>query len=69
MLTFFALLEGYDLVTAWRGFGWSPPFSDPFWLLAVPAGLILGAASSLTRRGRSLWPVLAVAPLSGVLIG
>ncbi|OOB90533.1 DUF6518 family protein [Rathayibacter sp. VKM Ac-2630] len=69
LLSFFAMLEGYDLVTGWRGFGWSPPFSDPFWLLAVPAGPILGAAAALTLHGTTAWRVLAVAPLSGVLIG
>lgn len=69
LVTFWALLEGYDLVTGARGFGYSPPFTDVFWLLAVPAGPILGAASALTLRGTTPWRVLAVAPLSGVLIG
>ncbi|MDY0913017.1 DUF6518 family protein [Rathayibacter festucae] len=69
LLAFWALLEGYDLVTAARGFGYSPPFTDVFWLLAVPAGPILGAAAALTRYGSTPWRVLAVAPLSGVLIG
>ncbi|KQS12046.1 MULTISPECIES: DUF6518 family protein [unclassified Rathayibacter] len=69
LLTFWALLEGYDLVTAARGFGYSPPFTDVFWLLAVPAGPILGAAAALTLHGTTPWRVLAVAPLSGVLIG
>ncbi|ROQ64442.1 hypothetical protein EDF36_1407 [Rathayibacter sp. PhB152] len=69
LLTFWALLEGYDLVTAARGFGYSPPFTDVFWLLAVPAGPILGAAAALTQHGSTPWRVLAVAPLSGVLIG
>jgi hypothetical protein len=69
LLTFWALLEGYDLVTAARGFGYSPPFTDVFWLLAVPAGPILGAAAALTLHGSTPWRVLAVAPLSGVLIG
>ncbi|MWV48857.1 hypothetical protein GRS96_06145 [Rathayibacter sp. VKM Ac-2803] len=69
LLTFFALLEGYDLVTAARGFGYSPPFTDIHWLLAVSAGPILGAAAALTLHGTTPWRVLAVAPLSGVLIG
>ncbi|SMH28237.1 hypothetical protein SAMN06295885_0118 [Rathayibacter oskolensis] len=69
LLSFWFLLEGYDLVTAWRGFGYSPPFTDLFWLLAVPAGPILGAAAALTRHGSNAWRVLAVAPLSGVLSG
>ncbi|KQQ19779.1 hypothetical protein C1I63_14140 [Rathayibacter caricis DSM 15933] len=69
LVSFLAMLEGYDLVTGWRGFGWSPPFSDPFWLLAVPAGPILGAAAALTLHGTTAWRVPAVAPLSGVLIG
>jgi hypothetical protein len=69
LLTFWALLEGYDIVTGLRGFGYSPPFTDPFWLLAVPAGPILGAAAALTLHGTTPWRVLAVAPLSGVLIG
>ncbi|QHC58855.1 DUF6518 family protein [Rathayibacter sp. VKM Ac-2760] len=69
LLTFWALLEGYDLVTAARGFGYSLPFTDVFWLLAVPAGPILGAAAALTLHGSTPWRVLAVAPLSGVLIG
>lgn len=69
LLTFWALLEGYDLVTGARGFGYSPPFTDPYWLLAVPAGPILGAAAALTLHGTTPWRVLAVAPLSGVLIG
>ena len=69
LLAFWALLEGYDLVTAARGFGYSPPFTDVFWLLAVPAGPVLGAAAALTRHGSTPWRVLAVAPLAGVLIG
>jgi hypothetical protein len=69
LLTFWALLEGYDIVTGLRGFGYSPPFTDPFWLLAVPAGPILGAAAALTLHGTTPWRVLAVTPLSGVLIG
>lgn len=69
LLTFWALLEGYDLVTAARGFGYSLPFTDVFWLLAVPAGPVLGAAAALTRHGSPAVQVLAVAPLSGVLIG
>ncbi|PPH28215.1 DUF6518 family protein [Rathayibacter sp. AY1F9] len=69
LLSFWALLEGYDLVTAARGFGYSPPFTDVFWLLAVPAGPILGAAAALTLHGSRTCCVLAVAPLSGVLIG
>lgn len=69
LLAFWALLEGYDLVTAVRGFGYSAPFTDVFWLLAVPAGPILGAAAALTLHGGGAWRVLAVAPLSGVLIG
>lgn len=69
LLSFFAMLEGYDIVTGVRGFGWSPPFSDPFWLLALPAGPILGLAASLTLHGTRGWRVLAVAPLSGVLLG
>ncbi|MWV57798.1 DUF6518 family protein [Rathayibacter sp. VKM Ac-2754] len=69
LLAFWALLEGYDLVTGARGFGYSPPFTDVFWLLAVPAGPILGAAAALTLHGTTPWRVLAVAPLSGVLIG
>jgi hypothetical protein len=69
LLTFWALLEGYDIVTGLRGFGYSPPFTDPFWLLAVPAGPILGAAAALTLYGTTPWRVLAVAPLAGVLIG
>jgi hypothetical protein len=69
LLTFWALLEGYDIVTGFRGFGYSAPFTDPFWLLAVPAGPVLGVAAALTLHGTAPWRVLAVAPLSGVLIG
>ncbi|NQX11511.1 hypothetical protein HQQ80_07740 [Microbacteriaceae bacterium VKM Ac-2855] len=69
LLAFWLMLEGYDIVTVWRGFGYSPPFSDPFWLLAVPAGPLLGAAAALTRDGSGLWRVFAVTPLAGVLIG
>lgn len=69
LLTFWALLEGYDLVTGARGFGYSPPLTDMFRLLAVPAGPILGAAAALTLYGSPSWRVFAVAPLSGVLIG
>jgi hypothetical protein len=69
LISFWALLEGYDIVTAWRGFGYSPPFSDVFWLLSFPAGPILGGAAALTLHGRGSWRVLGVAPLAGVLIG
>lgn len=66
---FLGLTEGYGLVSAWRGFFYAAPFSTVWTLVSFAAGPLLGVAAALCRYGRPLWRVLAVTPLSAILLG
>ena len=66
---FEALVEGYGLVSGWRGFFYQRPFGGVFSLVGLVAGPVLGVAASLTRHATGPWRALAVAPLSAVLLG
>jgi hypothetical protein len=69
VVAFEALVEGYGLVSGWRGFFYQQPFSGVFNLVGLVAGPVLGVAASLTRHATGPWRALAVAPLSAVLLG
>ena len=69
IVAFEALVEGYELVSGWRGFFYQRPFSGIFTLVGLGAGPVLGVAASLTRHAGGARRALAVAPLSAVLLG
>ena len=66
---FEALVEGYGLVSGWRGAFYARPFGGVFSLVGLVAGPVLGVSASLTRHATGRWRALAVAPLSAVLLG
>lgn len=69
VVAFEALNEGYGVVSLWRGFFYSEPFSSNWTLVGLVAGPVLGVAAGLTRCGSPIWRVLGVTPLSAVLLG
>jgi len=69
VVAFEGLVEGYGVVSSWRGFFYADPFSGIFSLIGFAAGPVLGVAASLTRWGRPRWQVLGVTPLVAVLVG
>lgn len=69
VVAFQAMLEGYGIVSLWRGYFYAEPFSTEWVIPGVAAGLVLGAGAAGVRHARrSLWRVLVVAPLTMVLI-
>lgn len=69
LVAFEALNEGYGLVSGWRGNFYATPFSSVWTLVGLAAGPVVGVAASLRRHGRPLWRMLAITPLSAVLLG
>ncbi|RKR72967.1 DUF6518 family protein [Frondihabitans australicus] len=66
---FEAMLEGYAIVSEWRGFYYSAPFSSMWVIPGILAGLVLGFGAATvrhTRRPLGRW--LSVVPLSLVLV-
>lgn len=69
IVAFEALVEGYGLVSGWRGFVHPQPFSGIFNVIGLAAGPVLGVAASLTRYGSPRWQLLGVTPMCAVLLG
>lgn len=68
-VAFLLMVEGYGVVSAWRGFFYAAPFSSIWTGVALVAGPVLGASAAIVRHGSRLWSALAVVPLSAVLLG
>lgn len=68
LAAFLCLTEGYAAVSGWRGYFYAAPFSTVWSLISVIAGPLIGVAASLCRYGSPLWRVLAVTPLSAILL-
>lgn len=66
---FVLLVEGYRLVSGWRGFDYGEPFTGMFTIIGVLAGPIVGAAAAVVRHRSPLWRGIAIAPVAAVLIG
>lgn len=66
---FVLLVEGYRLVSEWRGYDYGEPFTGMFTIIGVLAGPIVGAAAALVRHPNPLWRGIAIAPVAAVLIG
>jgi hypothetical protein len=70
IIGFVLLLEGYAIVSTWRGFPYHLGPSNPFTLIAVVAGPFIGAAASLARAStRPAVRGVAGAVPSAVLVG
>ncbi|MCS5719327.1 DUF6518 family protein [Herbiconiux sp. CPCC 205763] len=69
IVAFEALVEGYALVSLWRGYFYEAPFSGIFSLIGLVCGPVLGVAASLARHGSARWATLGVTPLVAVLWG
>lgn len=68
-VSFVLLIEGYRIVSGWRGFFYAEPFQDTFTIIGVVAGPIVGLSAALVRSGPASWKPLAAAPVAAVLIG
>ncbi|MFF2051248.1 DUF6518 family protein [Leifsonia sp. NPDC058194] len=68
-LSFLLMVDGYGLVSAWRGYFFADPFSSVWTAIALVAGPVLGACAALVRHGSGLRAAIAAVPLSAVLLG
>lgn len=69
IVSFVLLVEGYRIVSDWRGFFYAEPFQDTFTIVGVIAGPVVGLSAALVRTGPVTWKPLAAAPVAAVLIG
>lgn len=69
LVSFVLLVEGYRIVSGWRGYHYAEPFQDTFTIIGVLAGPIVGLSAALVRSGPAWWKPLAAAPVAAVLIG
>ncbi|MFF7684143.1 DUF6518 family protein [Microbacterium sp. NPDC007973] len=69
IVSFVLLIEGYRIVSGWRGFYYAEPFQDTFTVIGVFAGPVVGLSASLLRGGAAAWKPFAAAPVGAVLIG
>jgi hypothetical protein len=70
VIAFQAMLEGYGIVSLWRGYYYAEPFSTMWVIPGIAAGLVLGSSAAMVRHAqRALWRVLGVVPLAVVLLG
>jgi len=68
-VAFLLMVEGYGVVSAWRGHFYADPLSSIWTGVALVAGPVLGLSAAVARHGSRLWSALAVVPLSAVLLG
>lgn len=69
VVAFLALVEGYGIVSTWRGNYFATGFSSIWSLIGLVSGPVIGIAASLARHGRPLWRVLGMAVPAAVLLG
>jgi len=69
LVSFVLLIEGYRIVSGWRGFFYAEPFHDTFTLIGIVAGPVVGLSAALVRSGPVPWKPVAAAPVAAVLIG
>ena len=68
-VAFVLLVEGYRMVSGWRGFYYDEPFQNEFTVIGLLVGPVIGVSAALVRSSSPTWRTLAVAPLSTVLVG
>lgn len=66
---FLALVEGYRLVSTWRGIDFGAPFSGIWTIVALIAGPVVGAAAAFVGGRDPRWAALATSPVAAVLVG
>lgn len=69
IVSFVLLVEGYRIVSEWRGYEYAAPFQDTFTYIGIVAGPVVGASAGLLRWGHGIWRVLAVSTVAAVFIG
>lgn len=69
VVAFLALVEGYGIVSTWRGHYFATGFSSIWSLIGLVTGPVIGVAASFARQGRPLWRVLGMAVPAAVLLG
>lgn len=69
IVSFVLLIEGYRIVSGWRGYYYAEPFQDTFTLVGLVAGPIVGLSAALLRFGPPAWKPIAAAPVTAVLVG
>jgi len=69
VVSFVLLVEGYRIVSGWRGYSYAEPFQDTFTIIGLFAGPVVGLSASLLRWGPGSWKPFAAAPVAAVLIG
>ncbi len=69
VVSFVLLVEGYRIVSGWRGYYYAEPFQDTFTIIGLFAGPVVGLSASLLRWGPGSWKPFAAAPVAAVLIG
>ncbi|KTS91544.1 hypothetical protein NS183_03540 [Microbacterium testaceum] len=69
VMSFVLLVEGYRIVSGWRGYYYAEPFQDTFTIIGLFAGPVVGLSASLLRWGPGSWKPFAAAPVAAVLIG
>jgi len=68
-VAFVLLVEGYRIVSGWRGFPYDEPFQNVFTILGLLVGPVIGVSAALLRASSPTRRTLAVVPLSTVLVG
>lgn len=68
-VAFVLMVEGYRIVSEWRGFGYGRPFQDVFTYIGIVVGPVVGVSASLLRYGTAWWRAVSIVPLAVVLIG
>ena len=69
VVSFVLLVEGYRIVSGWRGYYYAEPFQDTFTIIGLFAGPVIGLSASLLRWAPGSWKPFAAAPVAAVLIG
>jgi hypothetical protein len=69
ILVFIALNEGYGLVTRLKGFSYSILFENPWTIIAIVIGPIIGLAASWVQSKRPALVALGAAAPATVLVG
>ncbi|WP_226653463.1 DUF6518 family protein [Leifsonia sp. LS1] len=68
-VSFLLMVEGYGVVSAWRGYFYADPFTSVWTIIALVAGPVIGLSAAIARHGSRLRSALATVPLSAVLLG
>lgn len=68
-VAFVLMVDGYRIVSEWRGYDYGEPFQDIFTFIGIVVGPVIGVSAALLRYGSPAWKALSIVPLTSVLIG